>query len=70
MKQGIHPVYHEKAVVRCACGNEFVTGSTRESITVETCAQCHPFYTGELRRAISERGGRLERFRKKYNWDQ
>lgn len=69
MKKGIHPTYETQAVVRCACGNEIVTGSTVASIEVEVCAKCHPFYTGEIRQILAERGGRLERFRKKYNWD-
>ncbi len=60
----IHPEYHE-ATVTCACGNSFKTGSTREALRVEICSECHPFYTGKQRG--SERGGRIERFRKKYN---
>jgi len=34
MKKGIHPEYH-KAIVRCACGNEFETGSTVKEISVD-----------------------------------
>lgn len=64
MKKGIHPEYHEKAVVTCACGNTFETGSTKESLRVEICSECHPFFTGQQR--FSERGGRVERFKKKY----
>lgn len=64
MKKGIHPEYHEKAVVTCACGNTFETGSTKESLRVEVCSECHPFFTGQQR--FSERGGRVERFKKKY----
>ena len=29
MKEGIHPEYYQ-AKVTCNCGNEFVTGSTKE----------------------------------------
>ena len=29
MREGIHPEYHQAKVV-CNCGNEFVTGSTKE----------------------------------------
>jgi large subunit ribosomal protein L31 len=48
MKKGIHPKYNEVKVV-CSCGNKFVTGSTldTDTINVELCSQCHPFYTGE-----------------------
>ncbi len=66
MKDGIHPEYHE-ATVTCACGNTFTTGSTKETLKVEICSECHPFYTG--RQKFVERGGRVERFKKKYNRD-
>ncbi|MCD6086604.1 MAG: 50S ribosomal protein L31 [Candidatus Hydrothermae bacterium] len=70
MKKGIHPTYHEDAVIRCACGNEIVTGSTKKEIRVEVCSKCHPFYTGELGRVVVDTGGRIERFRKKYGWKE
>jgi large subunit ribosomal protein L31 len=63
MKKGIHPEYH-KAIVQCACGNEFETGSTRKEIKVEICSQCHPFFTGKQK--LVDSAGRVERFRKKY----
>ncbi len=63
MKQGIHPEYH-LAKVRCACGNEFEVGSTLESIKVEICSQCHPFYTGKQK--LVDTAGRVEKFMKKY----
>ena len=46
MREGIHPAYYQAKVV-CNCGNEFVTGSTKEEIHVEICSKCHPFYTGQ-----------------------
>ena len=36
MKTGIHPDYIETRV-HCSCGNEFVTRSTRETLTAELC---------------------------------
>ena len=66
MKKGIHPEYHE-ATVRCACGNTFKTGSTKEDLKVEICSECHPFYTG--RQKFAERGGRVEKFKKKYGME-
>lgn len=45
MKAGIHPNF-KKATVKCACGNEFETGSVKEEVRVEICSECHPFYTG------------------------
>ena len=64
MKEGIHPAYHQ-VTVKCACGNEFVTGSTKENIKVEVCSKCHPFYTGS-QKILVEAGGRVEKFNKKY----
>ncbi|WP_257347491.1 50S ribosomal protein L31 [Pseudalkalibacillus decolorationis] len=64
MKQAIHPNY-KLAKVTCACGNEFETGSVKENIRVEICSECHPFYTG--RQKFADAGGRVDRFKKKYN---
>ncbi len=63
MKAGIHPEYKE-AVVSCACGNTFTTGSVKDELKVEICSECHPFYTGKQK--FAERGGRIERFNNKY----
>lgn len=63
MKQGIHPEYKE-AKVTCACGNTFVTRSTKEEIRVEICSACHPFYTGKQK--IVDTEGRVEKFIQKY----
>lgn len=65
MKENVHPKYFQ-AKVKCNCGNEFVTGSTRENISVEVCSKCHPFYTGSQKMLV-EAGGRVEKFNKKYN---
>ena len=64
MREGIHPTYHQ-ATVTCNCGNTFVTGSTKESIHVEICSKCHPFYTGSQKNTVV--GGRSEKFKKKFN---
>ncbi|MBW1667397.1 MAG: 50S ribosomal protein L31 [Deltaproteobacteria bacterium] len=63
MKKGIHPEYH-KAIVHCACGNEFETGSTLKEIKVEICSKCHPFFTGKQK--LVDSTGRVEKFRNKY----
>ena len=64
MKEGIHPKY-EAATVSCACGNTFETRSTSESIRVEVCSKCHPFYTGKQK--LVDSGGRVDRFKKRFN---
>jgi large subunit ribosomal protein L31 len=63
MKEGIHPIYYPDAVVVCACGNTWTTGSTRKEIRTDVCFKCHPFYTGEQR--IVDTEGQVDRFYRK-----
>lgn len=63
MKKDIHPAYYSNARVQCACGNTFSVGSTKESIEVEICSACHPFYTGKEK--VIDAMGRVEKFRKR-----
>lgn len=64
MKSNIHPTYYQTATVTCSsCGNTFQSGSTKESITVEVCHKCHPFFTGEHR--FLDIKGRVDTFQKK-----
>lgn len=63
MKKNIHPKYFDEATVICACGNSFITGSTKASLMVEVCYKCHPFYTGEQR--FLDTKGRVDAFIKK-----
>jgi large subunit ribosomal protein L31 len=63
MKDTIHPQYHAKAKVVCACGNSFFTGSTLPEMHVEICSNCHPFYTGKQN--LIDSAGTIEKFRKK-----
>ncbi|HPG92343.1 MAG TPA: 50S ribosomal protein L31 [Clostridia bacterium] len=65
MKEKIHPNYHE-VTVTCACGETFKTGSTKpgDTIKVEICNKCHPFFTGKQK--LIDSGGRVDRFKKRY----
>ncbi|MGM0482807.1 MAG: 50S ribosomal protein L31 [Patescibacteria group bacterium] len=63
MKKEIHPKYHDKVTVKCACGNTFTVGSTKEDISVEVCSNCHPFYTGQEK--VMDTAGRVDKFRKR-----
>lgn len=63
MKANIHPKYYNKANVICVCGNKFTTGSTQETIHVELCHKCHPFYTGEQR--FVDSASRIQKFQSK-----
>ena len=64
MKSGIHPQY-ELLSVRCACGHQWETHSTRSGeLRLDICSQCHPFFTGKQK--LVDTAGMVERFRKKY----
>jgi large subunit ribosomal protein L31 len=61
MKKDIHPTYHSEAKITCACGASFSAGSTLETIHVEICSQCHPYYTGKEK--LLDTAGRVDKFR-------
>ncbi len=61
MKADTHPTYFPQAHVKCACGNTFTVGSTKESLEIEVCSACHPFYIGDESKKVL--AGRLEKFK-------
>lgn len=63
MKADIHPKYGPSDV-SCACGNAFQTRSTRPTLKVDICYNCHPFFTGKHK--VVDTAGRIERFNRKY----
>jgi large subunit ribosomal protein L31 len=65
MKQDIHPKYTDLTVT-CSCGHSFKTQSTlgKETLMIEVCSECHPFYTGKQK--IVDTAGRVERFKNKF----
>ncbi len=63
MKKKIHPSYHE-TTIRCACGAEYKTTSTKQDLHVEICSHCHPFFTGKQK--FVDSGGRIKKFQDKY----
>ncbi|MFM1524187.1 MULTISPECIES: type B 50S ribosomal protein L31 [Helcococcus] len=81
MKKNLHPEYHPVIFLDTSTGYKFLSGSTKTSnetmkwedgneyqvIRVEVSSDSHPFYTGAQR--VVERGGRVERFKKKYKMD-
>ena len=66
MKPNIHPQYGE-CVVKCECGETFVTGSVKKEMKVDVCSKCHPFFTGKQK--LVDTGGRVDRFKKRYGID-
>jgi large subunit ribosomal protein L31 len=65
VKPEIHPSYSVTQVT-CSCGSQFSTRSTSKNaaLHVETCSQCHPFYTGKQR--VLDTAGRVAKFQQKY----
>jgi large subunit ribosomal protein L31 len=63
MKKDLHPNVIECSV-SCACGNTFTTTSIKDTIRVDICSACHPFYTGSERQV--DTAGRIDKFKKRY----
>jgi large subunit ribosomal protein L31 len=63
MQDKIHPRWYHM-LVKCACGTTFQTASTRPTLSVEICSNCHPFYTGKQRSVSRE--GQVEKFHQRY----
>jgi large subunit ribosomal protein L31 len=61
MKAGIHPELMKTKVHCNGCGTDFETMDTVESITVDICSNCHPFYTGKQK--LVDTAGRVEKFK-------
>ncbi|MDD4001118.1 MAG: 50S ribosomal protein L31 [Bacilli bacterium] len=63
MKAKIHPKYYNVTVTCTTCGNTFETGSTVDELRIDTCSNCHPFYTGQQK--YVQAAGRVEKFNKR-----
>ncbi len=63
MKANIHPTYFDDAKTICACGNIMTIGSTQQTIHVELCSNCHPFYTGSQK--FVDSASRIKSFQKR-----
>lgn len=82
MKSGIHPDYHEVVFLDTSTGYKFLTRTTLSSkekvkwedgkeyplVRVDISSASHPYYTGKMKYVDS--AGRVEKFQKKYKWDQ
>ena len=63
MKKDIHPNYVDCSV-SCACGNSFETKSLSDTLKIDICNKCHPFFTGSEK--LLDATGRVEKFKNKY----
>lgn len=64
MKAEIHPNY-KTITFKCACGAEFIAGSTieKDEFQTEICSNCHPFFTGKQK--LIDTSGRVDKFKAK-----
>lgn len=66
MKPEIHPEA-KTCSVSCACGSVFETIGLTETLKVDICGACHPFFTGKQRFVDTE--GRIDKFQRKFGKD-
>jgi large subunit ribosomal protein L31 len=65
MRADIHPKY-QKLVATCSCGNVIETRSAlgKETLYLDVCSACHPFYTGKQKNV--DTGGRIDKFKQRF----
>jgi large subunit ribosomal protein L31 len=59
MKKDLHPEF-----VTCACGNTFENKAVQDTLKIDICSECHPFFTGSER--MVDTAGRIEKFNARY----
>nr|YP_009300481.1 50S ribosomal protein L31 [Campylaephora sungminbooi]AKU47400.1 50S ribosomal protein L31 [Campylaephora sungminbooi]ALN11847.1 50S ribosomal protein L31 [Campylaephora sungminbooi] len=65
-KEGIHPQWYTDSKVYCDGKHIMTISSTKQELHVDIWSGNHPFFTGSQR--IIDTEGRVEKFRKKYNF--
>jgi large subunit ribosomal protein L31 len=66
MAKSIETTYYSDATARCQnCESIYTLGMTQETITLEICGNCHPFYTGK--ETLIDTAGRIEKFKQRLN---
>ena len=64
MKQEIQPEFNIIKVTCSTCNNEMELGSTSKELRIDTCSNCHPFYTGSQQFVQAQ--GRVDRFNRRF----
>lgn len=65
MKEEKNKLNYHSVVAKCStCGKEYTLNSTVSEIRIDTCSNCHPFYTGNL--SSTSVAGRIDKFNRKY----
>lgn len=64
MAKSIKVTYYQNATATCSnCKSVYTLGLTTESLQLEICGFCHPFYSGK--ETYIDTGGRIQRFKDK-----
>jgi large subunit ribosomal protein L31 len=66
MKKDIHPKM-KLVTMKCACGAEHRFYTTRDTIRIDVCSNCHPLYRGQAGAGlVIDTEGRIEKFKRRY----
>ena len=53
--------FYQDATAKCTnCGSVYTLGSTIQTLSIEICGNCHPFYTGK--ETLVDTAGRIDKF--------
>jgi large subunit ribosomal protein L31 len=63
MKKDLHTEF-VTCTVTCACGNTFENKAAQDTLKIDICNECHPFFTGSER--MVDTAGRIEKFNARY----
>lgn len=63
MKDSIQPTYAVTTITCNSCRKTYTLGSTSDSLKVELCSNCHPFYTGK--QVLVDTDNLVDKFNKK-----
>jgi large subunit ribosomal protein L31 len=61
MAKSTEITYRQDATATCSnCKSVYTLGMTVETLSIEICGNCHPFYTGQ--ETLIDTAGRIEKF--------
>lgn len=68
MKKDIQPKFNVITTTCQTCGTEIEVGTVASSLRIDTCSNCHPFYTGTQSYTVA--AGRVDRFNRRYGLNE
>jgi large subunit ribosomal protein L31 len=61
MAKSVNITFYPNATAKCSnCGSTYTFGMPVETLSLEVCGNCHPFYTGKETRV--DTAGKIEKF--------